>query len=52
MLKGKKTYIVVVGGVLAAIASYLQGMTDVAEVVNQILILLGVGALRIGVADK
>lgn len=52
MLSGKKTYIVVAGGLLAVAGAFMQGQVDVAEAVNQALVLLGIAGLRAGVASK
>ena len=52
MLVGKKTYIVVLGGLLVVVGGFLTGELSVAEAVNQGVLLLGVGGLRAGVAGK
>ncbi len=50
MLDGKKTYIVMLGGILAAIGGYLTGDMSLAEAVILGVNSLGLGALRAGVA--
>lgn len=50
MFSGKKTYIVVVGGLLAVLGAFMQDQVTVAEAVNQALTLLGIAGLRAGVA--
>jgi hypothetical protein len=52
MLSGKKTYLVVVGGLLVVAGGFLQGQLDLAEAINQGVLLLGLGGLRAGVAGK
>jgi hypothetical protein len=52
MLSGKKTYIVVVGGLLVVVGGFLQGQLDLAEAINQAVLLLGVGGLRAGVGGQ
>ena len=52
MLEGKKTYIVMVVGLVAVWGAFLQGALTVADAVNQSVILLGIGGLRAGVASK
>lgn len=52
MLSGKKTYIVVVGGIIAVVGGFLQGAIDITEAINQVLILLGIGGLRIGIGNN
>lgn len=51
-LAGKKTYILMVGVVVAAVVSFANGATDLAGMVNEILMGLGLGALRAGVGSK
>jgi len=46
MLVGKKTYIAVVVGLVAVAGAFLQGQIDVADAVNQVVLLLGIGGLR------
>ncbi len=50
MLQGKKTYSIVVAGILAAIAGYLSGELTVAQLVEAVLIALGFATLRHGVS--
>ena len=50
MLNGKKTYIVVLGGLAVVVGGFLQGTMDMAQAINQVVLLLGVGGLRMGVA--
>jgi hypothetical protein len=52
MFKGKKTYAIVVGGLAVVAGMFLQGQIDIAEAVNQVVLLLGVGGLRLGVATS
>ena len=51
-MNGNKTYIVVIGGLLAVAGAFMQGQVDVAEAVNQGLLLLGVAGLRHGMPKK
>jgi hypothetical protein len=51
-MNGKKTYAVVVGGLLVVGGLFLQGQIDVSEAVNQALVLLGIAGVRHGVATK
>ena len=46
MLKGKKTYIVAVGAVVAAIVAFLTGEMTLAEAVNSGLVGAGLATLR------
>ena len=50
MLKGKKTYIVVMIIALQALVSYLDGSISVADAINQVLMATGLGTLRAGVS--
>ena len=50
MLTGTKTYIVVLAGLLVVVGGFLQGQFDLAEAINQGLLLLGIGGLRAGVS--
>lgn len=47
LLPGKKTYIVIIGGLLIVAGGFLTGDMDIAAVVNQVVLLLGLGGLRI-----
>lgn len=47
LLPGKKTYIVIAAGLLMVAGGFLQGQLDMAEAINQIVLLLGIGGLRI-----
>lgn len=49
MLKGKKTYLVSLGGVLGAVAGYLTGETTVFETILIAINSLGLASLRAGV---
>lgn len=49
MLQGKKTHIVALGVVIAALVSFAAGDATLIETLNQILIGTGISALRIGV---
>ncbi len=51
-LTGKKTYIVIVMGLVAVWGGFLQGAMDLADAVNQTVVLLGLGGLRIGMPKK
>jgi len=51
-LSGKKTYIVMIMGVLGAVASYLMGDLTLMEAFPIILGSLGLGTLRAGIAKK
>lgn len=46
MLEGKRTYIVALGAVVAALVGYLAGEMTVAEAVNAALIGSGLATLR------
>lgn len=50
MFNGKKTYVVSVAIVLAAVAAFLQGQVDLSGAINQVLSGLGLAALRYGVS--
>lgn len=50
MFNGKKTYIVSLGVILAAVGGYLTGEMTLAETVTTALAGLGLGTLRMGVA--
>lgn len=52
ILQGKKTYSLVVAGILAAIAGYLGGDLDVAQTVEAILIALGFATVRHGIKTE
>ncbi len=49
MLKGKKTYIVAAGGILAALGGYLTGQMSVFEAVLVGINSLGLSSLRAGI---
>ena len=51
-LKGKKTYSLVIAGILAAMAGYLSGEMTVAQTVEAVLIALGLATLRHGVSTE
>jgi VIT1/CCC1 family predicted Fe2+/Mn2+ transporter len=51
-LEGKKTYSIVIAGVLGAVAGYLAGELTVAETVTAVLTALGVASLRHGVSTE
>jgi hypothetical protein len=51
-LKGKRTYILSIGAVLAALVSYLAGDMSLGEAVQSGLLGAGLAALRAGVADS
>lgn len=46
ILSGKKTYIVAVGAIVAAIVAFLTGEMTLAEAVNSGLLGAGLGTLR------
>ena len=52
VLSGKKTYLVALGIILVAIGNFLVGDATLVEAVNQILLGLGLGALRLGIGNK
>ena len=52
ILQGKKTYSIVVAGILAAIAGYLSGELTVAQLVEAILIALGFATVRHGISTE
>jgi len=52
MLEGKKTYIVAVGAIVAAVVSFLTGEMTLGEAVNSGFIGAGLATLRMGVAGK
>jgi hypothetical protein len=52
MLAGKKTYIVMIVGLVTVAGAFMQGQVDLAEAINQALILLGIGGIRAGVAGQ
>lgn len=49
-LSGKKTYIVALAGILAAIAAYASGELDLAQTIQAVLASLGLSTLRAGVS--
>jgi hypothetical protein len=51
-MKNRKTYTVVLGGLAVVAGMFLQGQIDIAEAVNQVVLLLGIGGLRIGIANN
>ena len=52
VLEGKKTYLVALGIILTGIGSYLSGDVTLIQAVVVILNGLGLGALRLGVANN
>jgi len=52
MLEGKKTYSVVIAGILAAAAGYLTGDLTIAQTVEAVLIALGFATIRHGVTTE
>lgn len=52
MINGKKTYTVVIAGLLTVAGLFLNGQIDVAEAVNQVLVLLGVAGIRHGISTE
>ena len=50
-LKGKKTYLVAIVGILSAVVAYLNGSIDVIGLGSAILQALGISALRAGVSN-
>lgn len=46
LLKGKKTYIIVVIIALQALVSFLNGEVSMADAINQVLLGAGLGTLR------
>lgn len=51
-MEGKKTYTVVIAGLLVIAGQFLGGEVAVSEAVNQALILLGIAGVRHGVATE
>lgn len=49
ILPGKKTYIVVVAGLVTIGLQFFVGDIDVNTLVNQVVLLLGLGGIRMGV---
>ena len=47
MLEGKRTYIVAVGAIVAAIVSFMAGDADLATAVNNALLGAGLATLRL-----
>lgn len=52
MFSGKKTYSVVIAGILAAAAGYLTGELTVAQTVEAVLIALGFATVRHGIQKE
>jgi hypothetical protein len=52
MLEGKKTYIVAVGAIVAAVVSFLTGEMTLGEAVNSGFIGAGLATIRMGMAGK
>jgi len=52
MLAGKKTYVTVIVGLVAVGGAFYMGEVDLTSAINQALVLLGIGGLRMGVAGK
>ena len=50
-LKGKKTYLVCVAGILAAVIGYLNGEISMAQAIEAIFIAIGGITLRAGVKN-
>lgn len=50
-IRGKRTYIVSTTLVLTAVLSYVDGQTGMFEMVENILIALGLSSLRAGVSN-
>lgn len=52
-LRGKKTYILVILGAVLNVAVQAEWMTvENLEAVNTVLVFLGIGAVRLGIAGK
>ena len=51
-MEGKKTYVVVVMGLVSVVGAFLLGEVSLAQAITNALELLGLGALRLGVANK
>jgi len=49
-MNGKKTYTVILAGLAIVAGSYFQGQIDVAQAINQVVVLLGIGTVRHGVS--
>lgn len=49
MLKGKKTYVVALGGLLGAVGAYLTGQVSLVEAILVGVNSLGLASLRAGV---
>jgi len=51
-LKGKKTYIVMIIGILTAIVGYVDGALPLAEFITAVLGAIGMMAMRAGVSKS
>ena len=49
-LQGKKTYLVALGAILTAVGGFLQGDYTAAEAIQQGVMALGMGTLRMGIS--
>ena len=52
VLQGKKTYSVVIAGILAAAAGWLTGELSLAQAIEAVLIALGIAGIRHGVTTE
>ncbi len=52
MLPGKKTYVAVIVGLVAVAGAFYLGEINVVDAINQVIVLLGIGGVRLGVAGK
>lgn len=52
LLQGKKAYLVMVGGIIAAVVAYLNGDMSLMQMVGAIWTALGLGALRSGIGKS
>ena len=52
MLAGKKTYLVMIAGVTAALAGLATGELTMAEAISGVIASLGLGTLRAGISKK
>ena len=51
-LQGKKTFILVIGGVIAAVVAYVEGQVTLTQMVAAIWTALTAGALRSGITKS
>ena len=51
-LQGKKTYLVIISGIIAAILAYLNGDMTLVQALSAIWVALGLGAVRSGVSKS